>query len=305
MKQQTKIALSAPKTALAALVILLGTASTQAQQTAYAIGNGGTTLLRFQTNNPLGAVAVGNFNGGASFLDGIDFRPLNGQLYGYLDSTDTLYTVNLNTATLTPVASGTGASATNTFQLGMDFNPTIDRVRVVTDSTQNLVYNPNVNAAPTVATSLFYKTGDVNQNSVALIIDNAYSNNIALSGLPTVQYGIDYGLDSLVTINNNAGDLTTVGLLGVDTDTLTGFDIYTSPIGVNTAYAVLGKTTQAFYTINLTTGGATKVSNFSSSFGNVYSLAVVPSAAAPEPGTLSLLGMAAVSFGAWMRKRKK
>lgn len=304
---------------LAALVLA---APVRAQQSAFAIANGGSTLITFNTNNPTGATQVGNFTlgGVATFLDAIDFRPLNGQLYGYLDSTDTLYTVNLADASLTAVASGMGASATTTSLLGMDFNPTIDRVRVVTEAGENLVYNPNPPGSVTAATALMYAPGDPGPNPAlgARVIENAYSNNIALSGLSTIQYGIDYGTDSLVTIANNAGTLNTIGALGVninDSLPFVGFDIFTSVFGVNTAYAVFDTTTglsPSFYTVNLTgpnAGKATQVGAIGGGFTQVYSLAVRPSAAGsfiPEPGTIGLLlGAAAPAGGAFLLRRRR
>lgn len=293
------------------LVSLGFVAPASAQQSAFAIGNGGSNLLRFQTNTP-GAAVVGpafNLNGQNTFLDAIDFRPLNGQLYGYQDLTDSLYTVNINTGALSLVASGTGASATNTQQLGIDFNPTVDRVRVVTDSGQNLVYDPNTSNPPTVNVPLFYAPGDVGNNTLGgpLIIDNAYSNNIANAGLPTTQYGIDYGRDTLVIINNNAGTLFTVGNLGVDTDFYTGFDIFTGPTGTNSAYAILGNgLLSSFYSINLGTGAATLIGSFASSLNQqIYSLAVVPTAAVPEPrALLALLTGGALLLGLVVRRRR-
>lgn len=318
MDLRSKLVTAAAGAAVAVAAFALAAPAARAQQTAYAIANGGTTLITFNTSNPLAATAVGNFslNGAATFLDAIDFRPLNGQLYGYLDATDTLYSVNLANASLTAVASGMGASATNTFNLGMDFNPTIDRVRVVTDSTQNLVYNPNSSAAPTVTNPLIYPAGDPGANSARgpLIIENAYSNNIALSGLPTTQYAIDYGTDTLVTLANNAGTLNTIGSLGVnvnDERPLVGFDIFTSILGVNTAYAVLDTTigsSPSLYTINLGTGQATSVGAIGGGFNQVYSLAVRPSAAGtfiPEPGTFALLGAVAPAAGAFLLRRRR
>ncbi|MFA6045640.1 MAG: DUF4394 domain-containing protein [Phycisphaerales bacterium] len=281
---------------VAAFAGLALTAAASAQQTVYAIGNGGSSLVRFQSNNPGSATVVADFSGAASFLDAIDFRPSTGQLYGYLDSTDSFYTVNLNTGALTLASVGASGAPTNTFQLGMDFNPTIDRLRVVTDSGQNVVYNPVVGTAAAF-TSLAYAIGDVNENASPSIIDNAYTQNFA-GAATTQQYGIDYANDSLVRIANNAGTLTTVGFLGIDTDIYTGFDVYTGPGGVDTGYAILTPAGGAprFYNINLTTGQATLVGDVG--FTNqVYSLAVIPS-----PGTAMLL---ALPLGAGLVRRRR
>jgi len=317
MRIQPKMSLGRAAAALGLFGLLLAASGpARAQHSAYALANGGSTLITFQTNTPGGASAVGNFtlNGQATFLDAIDFRPLDGVLYGYLDATDTLYRVDLGTAALTAVASGSGASATNTNLLGMDFNPTIDRVRVVTDSGQNLVYNPNSAAAPAVATDLFYPAGDPGADAPlgARIVENAYSNNIAGIGLPTIQYGIDYGLDSLVTIANNAGTLTTIGSLGLNIDDsapFVGFDIFTALNGGNIAYAVLDTTAgsaPSLYTIDLGTGAATSVGSVGGGFTQVYSLAVAPSVV-PEAGTaaLTLLGGLPLTAAALRRRRRR
>ena len=293
------------------LAALAGLATAPAKaQTAYAIGNGGSSLVRFDIANPGAATIVGDFSGGATFLDGIDFRPLDGQLYGYLDSSDTLYQVNTATAALTAVATGSGASATNTFVLGMDFNPRLDRARIVTDSAQNLVYNPNTNAAPLVATDLFYPATDPNGNGLGVsVIDNAYTNNrISPALTTTTQYVIDYNLDILATLANNTGALTTVGALGVNTDSYSGFDIYTSSVNQNFAYALLGDatgTTPGLYTIDLASGAAISAGAIGSgNLGQTYSLAITPAGnAAPEPGTLGLLSLGALTLLGVARRR--
>ncbi len=267
--------------ALAAGVLAIST-PLLAQQTVYAIGNGGTSLVRFQSDNPADVTVVGDFAGAGTFLDAIDFRPSTGQLYGYLDSTDSFYTVDVSTGQLT-LAAGPSAAPTNTFQLGMDFNPRVDKARIITDSGQNLVYTPGTGAV-VAATSVFFGVGDANENASPQIIDNAYTQT--LMGLATTQqYAIDYGLDVLVRVANDAGTLTTVGSLGVNTDIYTGFDIFTSGAGIDTGYAVMttGSGT-GFYTINLDTGAATLVGSLG--FTNqVYSLAVVPA-----PAGLALFG---------------
>jgi len=258
----------------ATLVAAVTAQGTLAGQTVYAIGGGGSQLVRFDSDTPSAVTVVGSFNGANVFLDAIDFRLSDGRLYGYLDSTDSVYSIDLNTAALTLHSNPPSAAPTNTFQLGMDFNPRIDRLRVVTDSNQNIVYNP-IAGTFGAFTNLFYGAGDPNANQIANIIENAYTQNI-VGGVGTQQYAIDYVLDVLVKLDNNAGTLTTVGALGVDTDIYTGFDIYTTAGGVDFAYAILtGETGPGgFYTINLTTGAATLVGGLGD-LEQVYSLAVV------------------------------
>lgn len=272
---------------LVVATLLTSALTAQGQQTLYAIGNGGTTLIRFPSDNPAAVTVVGDFSGDSIVLDAISFRPSNGQLYGYLDDTDSFYTINTTTGALTLASAGAGAAPTNTFQLGMAFNPLADRARVVTDSGQNIVYNPFTGTA-SAATTLDYLIGDLNENASPSIIDNAYTNNRA-GALTTAQYAIDYGTDSLVTLANDTGVLATVGALGVDTDIYTGFEIYTSPAGLNTAYAVLTPDAgvPSLYTINLSSGDATLIGALG--FTNqVYSLAVLPAPSAALPLAVAL-----------------
>ncbi len=284
--------LSTPSTRISSICLLATlalTGSALAQPTVYALANGGSTLIRFPASNPSAVTVVGTFNGGNTFLDAIDFRPATNQLYGYLDSADSFYTIDLTTAQLTLSSVGASGAPTNTFQLGLDFNPTIDRARLVTDSDQNIVFNPNTGTAAAF-TNLFYATGDVNEEADPNIIDNAYTQNF-LGSVTSQQYVIDYELNSLARLANNAGTLNTVGLLGVDTSVYTGFDIFTSN-GVDTAYAILTGTSglPGFYTINLATGEASLVGALGAGgTDQVYSLAVIPS---PAAGLALSLGLA-------------
>lgn len=280
-----KNAMTAARAAAILTAAIAGT-SASAQQTVYAIGAGGSTLIRFQSNDPSNVTVVGTFGGDNSFLDAIDFRPSTGQLYGYLDSSDSFYTIDLTTASLTLASVPPSGAPTNTFQLGMSFNPVVDKVRVITDSDQNVVYTPGTGAI-VGATNVFYGPGDLNEGADPNIIDNGYTNSFA-GATTTRQFAIDYGLDVLVTVANDAGTLTTVGPLGIDTDIYTGFDIFAGPTG-DIAYAILTGPggDPSFYTIDLTTGAAT----FAGDLGftdQVYSLAVIPAPAS----SLALLAAA-------------
>src|SRR6478736_824294 len=63
----------------------------------------------------------------------IDFRPATGQLYG-LGSTSRLYTINTSTGAATAVAATAFVPALSGTIAGFDFNPTVDRIRVVTST---------------------------------------------------------------------------------------------------------------------------------------------------------------------------
>ena len=127
-----------------------------------------------------------------------------------LGSFSRLYTVNTTTGAASLV--GALGLALNGTAFGFDFNPSIDRIRVVSESDRNYVLHPDTGIA-TQVTNLFYGPADPNFGVNPNVVGSAYSNNIA--GTPTTQlYGIDTNLDILVTQANSAGTLGTVGPIG-------------------------------------------------------------------------------------------
>lgn len=275
---------------IATLLVLSAASMAPAAQVMYALGDNGTSLLRLSSDNPAGATRVGFFGGAGSALDSIDFRPATGQLYGYSDSLDSYFVVDVTTGQLSTASAPAVGATTNTLALGIDWNPTIDRLRVVTETDQNIVFNPGPGTA-TSATTLAYVPGDPNVGVNPSIVENAYTKNIAGLGQPTQQYVLDHALNILATLGNNAGTLATVAALSLggnalDFDDFVGFDIFTASGGLDTAYAILNVGgVSGLYTINLSDGTTTSLGSLSSTFGPVYGLAV---AAVPEPSTLAL-----------------
>lgn len=197
-------------------------------------------------------------------LVAIDFRPATGDLYG-IAASGRLYVLNLTTgAASVPPATPTPLSGT---RFGFDFNPSVDRIRVVSDTDQDLRLNPNDGSLTAVDTPLTYAIGDAHAGANPNVVGAAYTNNF-VGAAATVLYDIDSTLDVLVIQNPpNSGILNTVGNLGVDTTDNVGFDI-SQGTGVAYASLTVGGTT-GLYQINLANGAATLVG----AIGNTTSLA--------------------------------
>jgi hypothetical protein len=214
------------------------------------------TLIQFQSNRP-GLITrqrkITGLQPGETLL-GIDFRPANGQLYG-LGSTSRLYIIAPRSAVALPVGTAPFSPTLSGSSFGFDFNPTVDRIRVVSDTGQNFRLHPDTGAVVMTDGTLNYVDNDPNEGKTPGVNGSAYTNpdNNATTG--TKLYALDAAQDVLAVQDPpNAGGLATVGSLGVDVESLVGFDI--SPSGV--AYAGLlardGIRGSVFVSINLDTG---------------------------------------------------
>lgn len=263
-------------------------------------------LVTFDSATPAtttNAVAVTGLGASESLL-GIDYRPATGQLYG-LGSTGQLYTINSTTGAATAVGTPLTITGTN---FGFDFNPQVDRIRVVSDADANFRAVPGTGAAVTPPdTNLAYATGDANAGANPNVVAAAYNNNFASTSSTTL-YVIDTTLDILATqgsgpgvtpvVSPNTGQLFTVGALGIDVDNNGAFDVAESD-GV--AYATFGApgggggggggAPSTLYTINLTTGAATAVGT---NIGN--NLVIKGLAAVPPTRSLFALASSGTAF---------
>lgn len=217
---------------------------------AYAVNT--TNLMVFNPSSPFSAVskAITGLQAGEIIL-GIDFRPLNGQIYA-LGSSSRIYTLNASSGAAAMVAMlSTPLSGTD---FGFDFNPVADRIRIVSNTGQNLRFNPNDGA--------LIIDGKINPAGAA-ISASAYANNVTGSTTTTL-FNIDVSTDMLSIQNPpNDGTQVLVGSLGINADAMSGFDIGGTS---GKAYAILsdGSGTKLF-SINRMTGAASAMGNFSTS----------------------------------------
>lgn len=216
---------------------------------AYAIDNA-NALQIFDPNNPVPVTkAITGLQASEGIL-GIDFRPLNGQLYA-LGNSNRIYTINLGTGAATQVGTGTLPLAGTEF--GFDFNPTVDKIRVVSNTGQNLRLDPVTGGVTAV---------DIPLNPTPVSVGAAaYSDNFA-GATTTSLFVIDTNTDKLYLQNPpNNGTLVERGSLGINIDGANGFDI--------------GSTSQKAYLI-ATVGGTTRIYTLNTTNGSTASLATYP-----------------------------
>ncbi len=194
--------------------------------------------------------AITGLQNGEGIL-GIDFRPLNGQLYA-LGSSSRIYTINLGTGAATQVGSGILSTPLIGTEFGFDFNPTVDRIRVVSDMGQNLRLNPIDGTVAAV-------DGIINPGTPALS-SAAYTDNFA-GATTTSLFVIDHNTDKLYLQSPpNAGTLVERGALGINITSNNGFDIG-SKSQIAYLVASVGSETK-IYTVNTTNGSATALSSY-------------------------------------------
>lgn len=246
-------------------ILLAAGVTAQAQnvtsRTAYVLTTG-NRLVRINTANPNQAnpgVAIGGLGIGETLI-GIDFRPQTGQLFGLgrdlLGMSYRLLVIDPATGATTSIAAVTPSPSGAT--AGFDFNPTVDRIRLVGTNDQNFRLVPTTGAA-TADGNLAFAAGDLNAAQNPNISEVAYTNSYAGSTTTTL-YDLDSTLGILVTQNPpNNGTLNTVGSLGVSFSDPSGFDI---PAGRSSGLAALnvnGDPVSRLYQVNLVNGAATLI----------------------------------------------
>ena len=227
-------------------------------------------LMKFRECNPSKLDRVGfviGFQAPDTALVGIDFRVQDGKLYG-VGNGGGIYTIDHDTAVATWVSQLTvSLSGTN---FGVDFNPAADRLRIISDTGQNLRHNI-AGGATLVDSPLNYTAGV----TAAGLTGAAYTNNDLDPKTGTTLFDIDASLNQVVIQSPpNAGSLALTGQLTVDADAPIGFDIYTTQQkGVaidNDGFAsLIVGAVPGFYRVNLLTGQASLIDYLNECFIDV------------------------------------
>lgn len=284
--------------ALAAATVLLAACASQpmeplgppAKEMIYAATTT-NQLIQFNAGQPqktLSSRALTGLAAGDTLL-GIDYRVAKGQLFG-LGASGQLYRIDAKTGAASAVGTPSALPKDGAREWGFDFNPTVDRIRVVNDAGYNLRLHPDTGAVvdgnpnePGLQFDgrLAYDAADVNAGKSPAVVAAGYTYNKDNDKI-TTNYALDGRQGALVhqgskegvqpAVSPNTGRLFTVGSLGIGAFERATLDI--SDVS-NAAYAAItagGKS--SWYRIDLTTGKATRIGTIAD--GPVVGAAIEP-----------------------------
>lgn len=222
-------------------------------------------LISFKLTKPadVSTVAITGLTSGETIV-GIDYRlrtdvaDKSGVLYG-LSSLGNLYTINASTGVASNRRALTAAADDSTLpftglngnSFAVDFNPAADRLRVISQTGQNLRINVDTGATIT--------DGNLNGLLNPQVAAAAYTNSYQGAVSSTALFDLDNTSNRLLQqIPPNDGNLVSIGALGITLGTNSGFDIAGGDNGLALAtVADVSSNTSSLYRINLTTGAAT------------------------------------------------
>ena len=247
-----------------------GAAATAPSLLAFGLIGDGKGMSSFSTSDPATLNWARNVTGFASCdtrLIGIDFRPKNGLLYGVGDcgGVYTLPTVPPPSGTYPITKVGQLSVPLEGTSFGVDFNPAADRLRIISDTGQNLRHD--VDLSSTIKDMPLTLNGAPAKGFTAA----AYTNNDNHADTATTLFTIDTVNDQVaIQAPANNGTQNPTGKVGFNAGLNGDSDIFadlSGPGGTtisNTAFATLLPPSgfQSFYTVDVLTGAASLVGTF-------------------------------------------
>lgn len=264
------------------------------KETVYAV-TASNQLVKFNAGQPgkiLSRQPLAGLQSGEVVL-GIDYRVARGWLYG-LGSSGRLYRINTGDGAVTMVGSAPIAVMPTGSEIGFDFNPTVDRIRVVSNSTgQNMRLHPDTGAvvdsdpnAPGLQVDgpLAYAPGDTHAGQTPGLAAAGYTYNKQDEKI-TTNFAIDALHRTLVTqgsregttpaVSPNTGLLYTVGALGTGEIEKVSFDIADVSGAAFMAASKPGEAKSTWYEVNLDSGRAARIATIGVS-ERVVGIAIEP-----------------------------
>jgi hypothetical protein len=266
-----------------------------APATVFAVESGTNKLVTFDTSAPgmlLTDVTISGLQGG-EIIAGIDFRPATGELFaiGLVDDgvarTGRIYRLDTATAAATLVGNGPfNAALADTGGYGFDFNPVVDRIRIVNSFDDSYRVNPDTGVQVAEDTDV------ADANASEAISGVAYTG--VTGNAITTLYGINFSTDDLVLIGGvdgnpspNAGTITPVGRIKINGVNAT----FSSPVGFDIA-ALVGGPEQGWlvgtaggvtslYTLDLATAAAVSLGSVGDGTRSFSGMAISRTAPAP------------------------
>jgi hypothetical protein len=277
------------------------------------------SLISFDSATPGTTNFIGAITGltAGDSLVGIDRRPSLGPNNGLIytvgvnpaDGSARIYTLNETTAAATLVttlaADPADATAPSPFttvagtSFGIDFNPVPDRLRLTSNTGQNLRMNVD-NGLVQLDVPLSYQAGDPNFGDAPVDVAVAYSNSFGGATSTTLR-GVDIGQDPdalVVHTNPNGGTLMTALTLPFNSTDVTAYDVSgLSGTPYFTATGVGSSTSDLFAA---GPGGVTLVGNIGGGVA-LLGLAAPIGTPIPEPVAGLLLGLGALCMAGSFR----
>jgi hypothetical protein len=260
-----------------------------AKEVIYAV-TAANQLIQFNAGQPqktLSKKALTGLAGGDTLL-GIDYRVAKGQLFG-LGASGQLYRIDTKTGAASAVGTPVGLPIGAT-EWGFDFNPTVDRIRVVNDAGFNMRLHPDtgaiVDADPNLPGlqmdgRLVFDAADAGASKAAAVVAAGYTYNKDNEKI-TTNYALDGRQGVLVhqgskegvqpAVSPNTGRLFTVGSLGIGPFERATLDISDVSNAAYSAVTAGGKS--VWYRVDLASGKATRIGTVAG--GPVVGAAIEP-----------------------------
>jgi hypothetical protein len=239
----------------------------------------GAQIISFDTGNPgpsASTIAVTGIPPDET-LRGIDFRPADGQLYGWSVLTgleDTIRTYQIDPASGAATFVGKSVFKAEDVAAAFGFDPVIDRVRYINTKDRSFRLKPDGSNAGGDSLS-----GASEPDVIALGFDRSFAGATLTTAfaIDRTESRLDMigGVDGFPSLN--LGGVTPIGPLGftLKPGADGGFDISTD----GRAFAALTDAADSvtrLYDVNLTTGGAGAIGPIGAGNLEAFSLALVP-----------------------------